>query len=101
MRRWLIGLLFLLSGATALCYQVAWTRHLVLLFGNTSHAIALILAAYMLGLAVGSEAGGRWADRTRRPAVVYAVKKHSKPHHVGHYLVSMIHKEVFRKEVAW
>ncbi len=72
MRRALISLLFLLSGATALCYQVAWTRHLVLVFGNTTHAIALILGAYMLGLALGAEAGGRLADRSRRPVLWYA-----------------------------
>src|SRR6185503_6709027 len=58
MRRGLAYFLFLLSGATALCYEVAWTRHLVLVFGSTTRAVALILAAYMLGLALGSEAGG-------------------------------------------
>lgn len=73
MRRGLAYFLFLLSGATALCYEVAWTRHLVLVFGSTTRAVALILAAYMLGLALGSEAGGRLADRVRRPAIVYAL----------------------------
>ncbi len=72
MRRRLVVLLFFLSGAAALAYQVAWTRHLVLVFGNTTHAVALILAAYMLGLALGSEAGGRLADRVRRPVLWYA-----------------------------
>jgi spermidine synthase/tetratricopeptide (TPR) repeat protein len=73
MRRGLAYFLFLLSGATALCYEVAWTRHLVLVFGSTTLAVALILAAYMLGLALGSEVGGRIADRVRRPALLYAV----------------------------
>ncbi len=72
MRRALVLLLFLLSGAAALAYQVAWTRHLVLVFGNTTRAVSLILAAYMLGLALGSEAGGRLADRVRRPVLWYA-----------------------------
>src|SRR5260221_13961680 len=72
MRRGLASFLFLLSGATALCYEVAWTRHLVLVFGSTTRAVALILAAYMLGLALGSEAGGRVADPGRRPAILYA-----------------------------
>src|SRR5262245_54669468 len=71
MRRAGAGLLFLLSGATALCYEVAWTRHLVLVFGNTTRAVAIILAAYMLGLALGAEWGGRLADRTRRPGRLY------------------------------
>jgi predicted membrane-bound spermidine synthase/tetratricopeptide (TPR) repeat protein len=73
MRRGLAYFLFLLSGATALCYEVAWTRHLVLVFGSTTRAVALILAAYMLGLALGSEVGGRLADRVKRPAVLYAL----------------------------
>ncbi len=72
MRRALVLLLFLLSGAAALAYQVAWTRHLVLVFGNTTRAVSLILAAYMLGLALGSEAGGRLADRTKKPVAWYA-----------------------------
>lgn len=72
MRRALLVLLFVLSGAAALCYEVAWTRHLVLVFGNTTRAVALLLGAYMLGLAAGSEVGGRLADRTRRPALWYA-----------------------------
>jgi spermidine synthase len=71
-RRGLLVLLFVLSGAAALCYEVAWTRHLVLVFGNTTRAVALLLGAYMLGLALGSEVGGRLADRTRRPALLYA-----------------------------
>jgi len=72
MRRGLAYVLFLLSGATALCYEVAWTRRLVLVFGSTTAAVALILAAYMLGLALGAEAGGRLADRAKRPALLYA-----------------------------
>jgi spermidine synthase/tetratricopeptide (TPR) repeat protein/MFS family permease len=72
MRRSLAYFLFLLSGATALCYEVAWTRRLVLVFGSTTTAVALILAAYMLGLALGGEVGGRLADRSKRPAVLYA-----------------------------
>src|SRR5262245_25334785 len=73
MRRGLATLLFLVSGATALCYEVAWTRRLVLVFGSTTRAVALILGAYMLGLALGSEFGGRVADRAKRPALLYAV----------------------------
>ncbi len=73
MRKALVVALFLLSGAAALAYQVSWTRHLVLVFGNTTRAVALILAAYMLGLALGSEFGGRLADRAKRPVLLYAI----------------------------
>jgi spermidine synthase len=43
-----------LSGFTALAYEVAWTRSLVLTLGATVTAFTLILAAFILGLALGS-----------------------------------------------
>ncbi len=55
--------LFFLSGATALVYEVLWTRRLTLTFGHTVLAVSTVVTAYMLGLALGSRSGGRWADR--------------------------------------
>jgi spermidine synthase len=65
-------LLFFLSGASALVYQVLWMRLLALVFGVTVHAASTVLAAFMAGLALGSVAAGRLADRVRRPLVVFA-----------------------------
>lgn len=62
MRRLGLGLFFL-SGATALVYEVLWTRRLTLTFGHTVLAVSTVVTAYMLGLALGSRFGGRWADR--------------------------------------
>jgi len=73
MPRAIVYLLFLLSGATALVYEVAWTRRLVLLLGGTTVAVSLILAAWMFGLALGAKLFGRVADRTRRPLLLYGV----------------------------
>jgi spermidine synthase len=67
-----LAALFLLSGATALVYEVSWTRRLVLLVGSTSTATALLLAAWMLGLALGARLGGPIADRSRSPLRLYA-----------------------------
>jgi predicted membrane-bound spermidine synthase len=53
------GLLFLLSGAAALVYQVAWQRLLVLHSGVGLYSVSLIVAAFMAGLGVGSLVGGR------------------------------------------
>ncbi len=70
--RLIILLLFFLSGATALVYQVLWTRTLTLIFGSTVFAISTVLTAFMAGLALGSFYFGRWADRSSHPLRLYA-----------------------------
>lgn len=42
-----------LVGFFALAYEILWTRVLLLFLGNTSYAFALILSAYLVGLALG------------------------------------------------
>lgn len=64
-------LLFVLSGAAGLMYEVVWARQLVLVFGNTSQATATILTGFFGGLAMGGYAGGRLADRVSRPLRMY------------------------------
>ncbi|HKW90963.1 MAG TPA: fused MFS/spermidine synthase [Methylomirabilota bacterium] len=68
----LLGL-FLLSGVSGLVYQVVWARQLTLIFGATSPAITTVLTAFMLGLALGSFAAGRWAGRWGHPLRAYAL----------------------------
>jgi len=46
-----------LSGLTALAAEVVWTRHLSLLLGATVYTFSLVLAAFLLGLGLGSAAG--------------------------------------------
>ncbi|HEX9189483.1 MAG TPA: fused MFS/spermidine synthase [Vicinamibacteria bacterium] len=53
------GLLFFLSGLAALVYQVAWQRLLALHSGVGLYSVAMIVAAFMAGLGIGSHAGGR------------------------------------------
>ena len=55
----LAGLLFLLSGAAALVYQVVWQRLLALHSGVGLYSVAMIVAAFMAGLGIGSWQGGR------------------------------------------
>ncbi len=62
----------LLSGCSALLYQIAWLRWFRLLFGNTAYAASATLCAFFLGLALGSAWFGRVAARTRRPLRWYA-----------------------------
>jgi spermidine synthase len=67
----LIGLCFVLSGATGLIYEVLWARMLGLVFGATTLAVSTVLAAFMGGLALGSALAGRFAQRIRKPLSVY------------------------------
>ncbi len=56
-------LVFFLSGFAALLYQVMWQRLLVIFSGADVYSVTIIVAAFMVGLGVGSLAGGRLADR--------------------------------------
>ena len=49
----LVGI-FTFSGASALVYEVLWTRRLTHIFGSTTLAVSTVLAAFMGGLAAGS-----------------------------------------------
>jgi predicted membrane-bound spermidine synthase len=59
----LVGLLFFLSGAAALVYQVAWQRLLALHSGVGLYSVTMIVAAFMAGLGIGSHLGGRASAR--------------------------------------
>jgi spermidine synthase len=70
---WALYVIFFASGAAALVYQVMWTRSFGLVFGSTTRAAAIVLAAFFLGMALGNWAGARFATTTRHRALrVYA-----------------------------
>ena len=50
--------LFFLSGFSSLIYQVVWTRMAFASFGIITPVLSVVLSVFMLGLAVGSLAGG-------------------------------------------
>lgn len=60
------------SGFAGLVYQVLWMKQLGLLFGSTSQAAAVTLAAFFGGLAAGSWFWGKRAARGTRPLRLYA-----------------------------
>ena len=68
-----ILLLFFCSGATALIYEVIWSKYLALLLGSTIQAQTVVLAVFMGGLALGNKLFGRQADRTQKPLVIYGL----------------------------
>ena len=70
-------LLFFLSGFASLMYQVIWTRMAFASFGIITPVLSVVVSVFMLGLAVGSWAGGRWiapltAKTGRSAAFFYA-----------------------------
>lgn len=59
----LLYILFFISGAAALIYQVAWQRMLFTLFGVDLESVTIIVSVFMFGLGIGGLAGGYFADR--------------------------------------
>ncbi|HSB79237.1 MAG TPA: fused MFS/spermidine synthase [Candidatus Methylomirabilis sp.] len=68
-----VYVLFFLSGATGLIYEVVWARMLTQIFGNTTHAIATVLSAFMAGLALGSYSFGRIVDARKNALLAYGL----------------------------
>ena len=69
-----VWLIFILSGASALIYEVIWMRQLTLVFGSTVFATSTVLTAFMAGLALGSYYFGRKIDESKMsPLKLYAI----------------------------
>ncbi|HEY9724152.1 MAG TPA: hypothetical protein V6D47_19275 [Oscillatoriaceae cyanobacterium] len=51
------------SGALTLAYENAWVRLLALVLGSSAYAFALMLAAFIAGIALGSLVVERWGAR--------------------------------------
>ena len=58
--------LFFVSGFPALIYQLAWQRALFRIFGVNIESVTIVVTAFMLGLGLGSLAGG-WLSK--RPGI--------------------------------
>ncbi|ANM28909.1 hypothetical protein ABI59_03745 [Acidobacteria bacterium Mor1] len=67
------ALLFILSGACGLTYEVVWSRHLVDVFGVTAFAVSTVLVSFMGGMALGAALLGPMADRSPRPLRMFAL----------------------------
>lgn len=69
----LASLLFFTSGATALAYQVIWFKRFSHFWGNSSLAMAGVVAGFLLGLGIGARLLSGLADRARSPLFVYGL----------------------------
>jgi len=72
-KSWHVYLVFFVSGASALVYQVLWLRWLSLVFGNTTASVSIVLASFMCGLAIGSRLIGKRLQGIHRPLRAYAL----------------------------
>lgn len=70
-RIWLI--LFFLSGAAGLIYEVSWLRMLGVVFGTSALAISTVLMVFMGGMSLGSFLLGKVTDRIRNPFLFYGI----------------------------
>jgi spermidine synthase len=61
----ILCVLFFFSGFPALIYQLTWQRALFRIFGVNSESVTIVVSAFMLGLGLGSLAGG-WISKRRR-----------------------------------
>ena len=64
---WPVYVTIALSGAVALGAQVIWTRLLSLTLGATVYTFSLILAAFLVGLGIGSSGGSVLARSVEHP----------------------------------
>src|SRR5438270_9644200 len=57
--------LFFFSGFPALLYQIVWQRALFTLYGVNIESVTMVVTAFMIGLGLGSLAGG-WVSKSAR-----------------------------------
>ncbi len=69
----LIGLLYAVSGALGLVYEVTFSKYLGYVFGATAYASSAVLVAFMGGLAVGAGIASRLDRHLRRPLLAYGI----------------------------
>jgi hypothetical protein len=62
-----LAALFFLSGFPALLYQLVWQRALFRIFGVNVESVTVVVTAFMLGLGLGSLAGGALSRAARLP----------------------------------
>lgn len=70
---WAVVFLYCLSGFTSLAYEVLWSRMLSMQFGVSIFGVVLTVAAFMIGLGLGSLAGVKWAKRCNKPMALFAI----------------------------
>lgn len=63
----LVLTLILIEGFLVFCYEIAWTRYFGLLLGSSTYSFAVMLAAFITGIALGSSWLHRRQNSIRHP----------------------------------
>src|SRR5262245_26775973 len=63
---------FVLSGAAGLLYEVVWSKQIAYLLGSSLHSVAVVVAAFLGGLALGARLLGGPLTRSGDPGRRYA-----------------------------
>jgi len=69
----LAALVFAASGAIAMIYEVCWTRTLLMVVGSSTYAFTIMLAAFLIGIFIGSFVCSRFIDRAKEPLLWFAL----------------------------
>ncbi len=64
--RTFLFLAFGIVGATAIAYEIAWTRLLAITLGSSTYAFTLMLGTFLAGIVIGSFVFERWISRGSR-----------------------------------
>jgi spermidine synthase len=67
-----VSVVFFVSGAAGLIFEVVWFNRSGLVFGNSVWAASLVLSSFMAGLAGGNALVACFGRRIRRHLLVYA-----------------------------
>jgi spermidine synthase len=67
------ALCFVLSGAAGLLYEVVWSKQIAYLLGSSLHSVAVVVAAFLGGLALGARFLGGPLTRSGEPGRRYAM----------------------------
>ncbi len=73
MTHWRLYITAFVGGLVTLALELAVARLLAPAFGASEPVWAAIIGMILLYLAIGSELGGRWADRSPHPATLYTI----------------------------
>ena len=78
---------FGISGATALSFEVLWTRNLAITLHSTTYSFTVILAAFLCGIGLGSFLCGRFLQGTAKPVFWFGATQVG----IGLHALALIH----------